>query len=74
MSYTATPTSVGELVAHLLTLDQSLPVAYELHSEQCLLGIDDLKVEALCLPRPDGWVQNKRPDMPSQDYLVFPGN
>lgn len=68
------PVTVADLIAHLQTLDPSLPVVYRIFSEQCLLELDDLNVEALCHPRPDGWVQNKRPDMPSQDYLLLPGN
>ena len=43
-------------------------------SEQLLLGADDIRIERLCLPREDGWVHDARPDKPTQDYLVFPGN
>lgn len=66
--------TVGELITYLSTFDQGLPVAYRLHSEQCLLEADDIYLDDFCLPRPDGWIQNKRPDMHTQQYLVFPGN
>lgn len=67
-------TTVKELIKHLLTLDQNLPVAYRCMSEQLLLDTDELQVKKLCLPRNDGWIQNQRPDMPTQEYLLFPGN
>lgn len=66
--------TVAELIAELQTMPQHLPVAYCCYSEQCLLEASDLGIETFCLPRPDGWIQNKRPDMPSQEYLLFPGN
>ncbi|WP_333899631.1 hypothetical protein [Agrobacterium pusense] len=66
--------TVAELIEHLRTFPQDLPVAYRLHSEQVMLDPDDIEVKELCFPRPDGWVQNKRPDMPSQPYLLLPGN
>lgn len=66
--------TVGQLIEFLQTQPQDLLVAYRLFSEQCLLKVSDIVVEEKCLPRPDGWVQNKRPDMPRQEYLIFPGN
>jgi hypothetical protein len=66
--------TVAELIEKLQTFPQHLPVAYRCYSEQVLLKDDELKVREFCLPRPDGWVQSKRPDMPSQPYLLFPGN
>lgn len=68
------PAKVSDLIAYLQTLDPDLLIAHQMFSEQCLLEIDDLKVVPLCLPRVDGWVQNERPDMETQDYLLFPGN
>lgn len=68
------PYTVESLIAFLQTVDPKLPVAYKLHSEQCLLEEGDIEVVSLCLPRPDGWVQNQRPDKPTQEYLLFPGN
>lgn len=66
--------TVNDLINHLQTLPKDLPVAYRLFSEQCLLEIDDIKVVELCEPRSDGWIQNKRPDMPSRKYLLFSGS
>ena len=65
---------VSELIELLRTYPQDLPVAYRLFSEKCLLEVKDIEVEALCEARPDGWVANARPDKPTIDYLVFPGN
>lgn len=66
--------TVKELIDLLATYQKDLPVAYRLHSEQCLMKPDDICVVDLCHARPDGWVQDKRPDMPTQQYLLFPGN
>ena len=66
--------TVAELIALLQQYPADMPVAYELFSEQDLLKASDIRVKNLCLPREDGWVQNERPDMPSQAYLLFPGN
>lgn len=66
--------TVKELVALLAKFPQDLPVAYRRYSEQCLLEADELEVKDLCMPRPDGWIQHKRPDMPTQQYLLLPGN
>ena len=66
--------TVKELIAVLQSKPPDLQVAYQLHSEHCLMEADDINVETLGLVRGDGWVPDKRPDKPSQDYLVFPGN
>ena len=66
--------TVKELIEFLQTQPQDLPVAYRLYSEQVLLEESDIYTQEHCLPRPDGWIQHKRPDMPSQEYLMFPGN
>lgn len=66
--------TVAELVAHLKTFQQDLPVAYNIFSEQCLMEPNQIVTQELCLPREDGWVANQRPDKPTQTYLVFPGN
>lgn len=68
------PITVRELIRHLQKFDQNLPVAYHLHSEHCLMELGEIQVDELCEPRPDGWVANWRPDKPSIQYLVFPGN
>lgn len=66
--------TVAELIEFLKTQPQDIQVAYQLHSEQCLLRADEIAVEVHCIPRADGWIQNHRPDTFSQTYLVFPGN
>ena len=66
--------TVKELIEFLQTQPQDLPVAYCLHSEQALLEVEHISIQKCCLARPDGWVQNARPDMFAVDYLVFPGN
>lgn len=65
---------VKDLIAYLQTQPEDMQVAFKLYSEQCLLELEHLKVEELCEPRSDGWIQDKRSDKPSQIYLVFPGN
>ena len=66
--------TVAELIEFLRKQPQDLLVASEMYSERRLLDPDDITIEDLCEPRPDGWVQNRRPDMPTRRYLVFPGN
>lgn len=66
--------TVKELIKLLQTYPSDLPVAYSIYSEQCLLEAKDILVAEACEPRPDGWVQRKRGDMPSRPYLMFPGN
>lgn len=66
--------TVKDLITYLNTFPQDIPVAYYLHSEQCLLDIEDIEIVEKCEPRKDGWIQNKRPDMPSRQYVIFPGN
>lgn len=65
---------VSQLIDFLKTQPQHLPVAYRVYSEQTLLHKEYIRIEELCHPRPDGWVQDSRPDMPTMTYLVFPGN
>lgn len=65
---------VSDLIALLQTFPQDLPVAYRRYSEQCLLEKSQLCVTEDCSPRPDGWIQHARPDMPKIKYLMFPGN
>ena len=65
---------VRELIKILKKFDQELEVAYRIHSEQCLLEESDIDVVDKCQPRDDGWIQDKRPDMPTQTYVLFPGN
>ncbi len=66
--------TVKELIEFLQSQPQELQVAYGLYSEQVLLESSDIEVFEGCEVRPDGWIQDKRPDMPTQSYLRFPGN
>lgn len=66
--------TVAELIEFLKTQPQDMQVAYYLFSEQCLLTKESISIEEHCEPRPDGWIQNRRPDMKSRAYLMFPGN
>jgi hypothetical protein len=66
--------TVSELIEFLKEQPQDLLVAYECFSEQALLEKEKIAIETLGKPRPDGWVENRRPDKPTQQYLVFPGN
>lgn len=66
--------TVADLIAVLQAYPQDLPVAYDLYSEHALLEPDLIRVMEACEPRPDGWVHEKRPDMPAIRYLMFPGN
>lgn len=66
--------TVAELIKLLKKFPKDLPVAYALHSEFCLMDPEEIEVKEHCHPRPDGWIQRKRPDQPSTPYLMFPGN
>lgn len=66
--------TVADLIEFLQKQPQDLLVAYQLFSEQCLLDPDKIMIKELCRPRADGWIQNKRADMPTRQYLLFPGN
>lgn len=66
--------TVADLIAFLKTQPQDLHVAYPKCSEQCLLEVNDIRIAEECQPRPDGWIQDKRSDMPTQKYLMLPGN
>jgi hypothetical protein len=66
--------TVKELIAILQSKPQDLQVAYAKYSEFCLLKATDIVIDSLCEPRPDGWVHDRRPDKPQQEYLFFPGN
>ncbi len=66
--------TVKELIKFLEKQPQDIQVGYQCYSEQCILEEENIAIESFCEPRNDGWVQNKRPDMPTQDYLMFPGN
>ena len=65
---------VSDLIEYLQTQPQHLDVVYCCHSEHCVLQGDAIKIENLCEPRPDGWVQDRRGDKPTRPFLVLPGN
>ena len=66
--------TVAEFVEYLKSQPQDITVAYKCWSEQCLLDTRDIETVELCHPREDGWIQNKRPDMETETYLLLPGN
>ncbi len=66
--------TVAELIELLKTYPQDLPVCYQLYSEQCMLEPKNIEIASLCVARPDGWVAHARPDKPTIEYLVLPGN
>lgn len=66
--------TVEELIEILKGYNPQLPVVYRCYSEQVLLEEREILVEEHSLPRADGWVEDKRPDKPHQQYLLFPGN
>jgi len=66
--------TVADLIKLLEAMPQELFVAVGVFSEHRLLEPSGFGVEELCKPRPDGWIQDKRPDKESQNYLVFYGN
>ena len=66
--------TVADLIKFLQQQPQELQVAYSLYSEQAILEQEQITIVELCEPRKDGWIQDKRPDMPSKMYLLFPGN
>lgn len=65
---------VSELIEFLQKQPQDILVAYTCCSEQALMDADEIEIKELCHPRPDGWIQNKRPDKETKPYLLFPGN
>lgn len=66
--------TVKEFIEFLKEQPQDLQVAYQCMSEQVLLNVKDIQIVKLSEARPDGWIQNKRPDIPTQSYLLLPGN
>lgn len=66
--------TVSELIEFLQKQPQNLQVAYQCCSEQVLLEADEIQIAEKCEPRPDGWIHDKRPDKPTQTYLLLPGN
>lgn len=63
--------TVKELIELLQSQPQELQVVYSKFSEYCLLEASDVVVDNLCEARADGWVACRRPDKPTQEYLVI---
>ena len=66
--------TVAELIEFLKTKPQDIQVGQSMYSEYCLTDPEDIHIVKCCLPRNDDWIHGARPDKPSQDYLMFPGN
>ena len=66
--------TVAELIEVLKQKPGHIQVAYEIYSTAQLLQESQIRIVTLCEARPDGWVEDLRPDKPSVDYLVLPGN
>lgn len=66
--------TVKEFIEYLSTQPQELQVAYKCCSEYDMLETRDIEIKSLCLPRPDGWIADRRPDKDCMEYLVLPGN
>ena len=66
--------NVAELIAFLQTQPQDLPVAFKCYSEAAILEASEIGIVEACDARPDGWVENRRPDKPAIKYLMLPGN
>lgn len=66
--------TVAELIEHLKTFPQDLPVAYRCYSESVMMQPGEVVIKQCQPERHDGWVHNARPDKPSVPYCMFPGN
>jgi len=66
--------TVKELIDILQGKPDHLHVVYRCCSEWCMLEADDIEIQSLCHPRPDGWVANARPDKEKMEFLTLPGN
>lgn len=66
--------TVAEFISFLQTQPQDLQVGYRCCSEYSLLEASSIQIVNACEPRPDGWIQDKRGDKPTQAYLMLPGN
>lgn len=66
--------NVAELIEFLKSQPQDLQVIYCCCSEYAQLEGGEIYIDEACEPRPDGWVARKRPDKPTKQYLILPGN
>jgi len=68
------PLTVGTLKKILDQHPDDMYIVYGCRSEQVLMMSDQVNTADLGQARNDNWVHNYRPDKPTQEYLVFPGN
>jgi hypothetical protein len=68
------PVTVADLIAFLQAQPQHMRVAYRLWSEAVLLEKGDIKLVDACPPRADGWIHTRRPDKPTETFLMLPGS
>lgn len=61
--------TVAELIEYLQDYPQDMQVVRSKWSEQCLLEPGDITRIEGCTPRPDGWVQDRRPDSVTKYFL-----
>jgi hypothetical protein len=67
--------TVSELIELLKQHPPELLVGFRQYSEQVLMRPEQIRLMELGAPhRPDGWIHDLRLDMPTQQYLIFPGN
>lgn len=66
--------TVAELIEFLKTQPQDAPVAYCEYSYYSAMKPEDISMMELQVARIDGYVGDRRPDKPTQQWLVFPGN
>ena len=64
-------TTVADLINYLQTIPKDMIVVHSQWSEYKVLDLEEAAIEELCVVRSDGWVQNYRPDLPTQQYLAL---
>lgn len=63
--------TVKQLIELLQTFPPDMTVITPCHSEYVVLDAHQVYTGQACLPRHDGWVQRKRPDMEPRDYVII---
>lgn len=63
--------TVAELIELLKKHPQDLQVIIPCCSEYVIFGEKSPQVVDKCIARPDGWVEEKRSDKPTQKYLLI---
>jgi hypothetical protein len=66
--------TVAQLITHLQTLPQDALVGQVKFSEFQIVTLNEFNLMNLCPPRPDGWIHDSRPDIPTIQYLIISGN